>query len=591
MGQHRGRQGTRGVSKGPIIAVATVVVLVLAALGWFQLRDRISDQGTQAAQTCVEGKAVLDVTADPDISAQIGEFADRYNKTAPVVRDHCITVTVTAEPSATTTAALQAGGGKWTGTGPAPALWIPQSSRSVGALVDHPGLVNGQPKSVAESPVVLAAARHLAMALTARPIGWRDLPRMQSDPASLPPLGLPGWGGLRLAMPTGAGSDATGLAAEAVAADVAGAGTGPVTAEQAASAPVTTALATLGVGSAAIAGGAPANTADALKALAAQQKPADGPLHAVPATEQQVYAATSAGTALGEVVLTGATPVADHPAAILAAGWVDETRSRAAAQFVDFLRQPEQAETLRAAGFRVDGTAPAGTDAVRFAPIPSVLAPAPADVTRSLTRVVENPVTPRNSTVLLDISGSMSDNEGSSTRLRNTATALTTQVRTMPDDSNLGLWVYSKGLDGAKAYKVAVPTGPLAESVGGQPRRQALDTALSGLRPATATSTYASVEAAYTAAVKGFVADRPNSVLLITDGPNDDTSISSQQLLASIKDTAVDGKPVRVDVITIGENSDSATLRQLADQTGGTLVSVSSSDGAELGAAIGKLLA
>ncbi|WP_246098154.1 substrate-binding domain-containing protein [Rhodococcus spelaei] len=580
------------MSKGPIIAVVTVVVLVLAVLGWFQLRDRISDQGTQAAQTCVEGNAVLDVTADPDISAQISDFADRYNKTAPVVRDHCMTVSVTAEPSATTAAALEAGGGaQWAGTGPAPALWIPQSSRSVGVLVDHPGLVDGQPKSVAESPVILAASPLLAQALTITPTGWQDLPRLQSDPNSLPPLGLPGWGGLRLAMPTGAGSDATSLAAEAVAAGVSGAGTGPVTAQQAASAPVTAALSTLSLGSTAIAGGAPTTTADTLKTLAAQPTPATGPLHAVPSTEQQLYAATSAGAALGGVVLTGATPVADHPAAILAAQWVDETRSRAAAQFVDFLRQPEQADTLRGAGFRVDGTGPAGSEAVRFAPITSVLAPAPADVTRALTRVVQNPVAPRNSTVLLDISGSMSDNEGNSTRLRNTASALTAQVGVTPDYSNLGLWVYSKGLDGAKAYKVTVPTGPLAESIDGATRRQALDSTLNGLKPATATSTYASVEAAYAAAVKGFVAGRPNSILLITDGPNDDTSISSRQLLASIKDSAVDGKPVRVDVITIGENSDSATLRQLADQTGGTLVGVPSSDGPELSSAIGKLLA
>jgi hypothetical protein len=123
------------------------------------------------------------------------------------------------------------------------------------------------------------------------------------------------------------------------------------------------------------------------------------------------------------------------------------------------------------------------------------------------------------------------------------------------------------------------------------PRRQALDSALGGLKPATATSTYASVEAAYAAAVKGFVPGRPNSVLLITDGPNDDASISSRQLLASVRAGAVDGRPVRVDVITIGENSDSNTLRQLADQTGGTLLAVPSSNGPELGAAIGKLLA
>lgn len=591
MGQHRGASGSRGVSRGPVIAVVAVLLVILAVLGWMRLRDRISDQGTAAAQTCVEGDAVLDVTADPDIALPLGELARRYNDSAPVVRDHCISVTVTPAPGESVADALAAGDpARWTGPGPAPALWIPQSSQSLARVADRPGLVNGQPKSVASSPVVLAAPPALADTLAGLPTGWQDLAGLQSDPRSLDAAGLSGWGSLRLALPTGAGSEPTGLAAEAVAAAVSNAGTGPVTAEQAASTPVVAALSQLGIGSAALDGGPPATTADALAALGSQPHPAAGALHATPATEQQVYRATRSGAPLATLTPTGATPIADHPAAVLATGWVDETHSRAAAQFVEYLRQPEQVATLRDAGFRTEDGVPTGTDAVPFAPVATALQPSSGAVAATLTGVVTHPVAAANATVLLDVSGSMSTTEGGASRLRNTAAALTAQVARTPDYSGLGLWTYSRGLDGTKPYRVVVPTGPLTDPVAGVARRKALETALGGLTPATATSTYASVQAAYKAAVDGFVTGRPNSLLLITDGPNDDTSISSRQLLASIRDATVPGKPVPVNVIVIGENSDVATLRQLAEQTGGTAVTVPTSDGPELEQAVGKLL-
>ncbi|WFR71179.1 hypothetical protein P9209_18145 [Prescottella defluvii] len=108
MGQHRSDRRTRGVSKGPIIALVSVIVLVLGVVGWFQLRDHASSEGTAAAGACVEGDAVLHVTADPDIAPQIREFAARFSETRPVVRDHCVTVAVTDGASGTIAEALAA---------------------------------------------------------------------------------------------------------------------------------------------------------------------------------------------------------------------------------------------------------------------------------------------------------------------------------------------------------------------------------------------------------------------------------------------------------------------------------------------------
>ena len=80
------------------------------------------------------------------------------------------------------------------------------------------------------------------------------------------------------------------------------------------------------------------------------------------------------------------------------------------------------------------------------------------------------------------------------------------------DSADVGLRVFSSGLDGAEPWVEKVPTGPLSDQVGGQSRRQGLDGALAGLRPAAATHTYPSLQDAYGDAVAHYTAGRPNSV-------------------------------------------------------------------------------
>ncbi len=120
-------------------------------------------------------------------------------------------------------------------------------------------------------------------------------------------------------------------------------------------------------------------------------------------------------------------------------------------------------------------------------------------------------------------------------------------------------------------------------------RRQALDARLAKATPATGSSTYTSLEAAYKSAVDGYTPGRTNSVLLVTDGANDD-SVARADLLSAIAAASSTSKPVRIDVVTIGENPDLNTLQALADRTGGSLEKVTSSDGAALPTAISKLL-
>ncbi|EME22036.1 VWA domain-containing protein [Rhodococcus triatomae] len=564
MGFHRGDGERRGISRGPVIAVASVVVLVLAVVGWIQLRDRVFDQGVAAAQTCVEGEAVVDVAVDPEFADLVRTVADRYNDTGPVVRDHCIVVNVNPAPSDGVSAALATPGeAEWTGPGDPPALWIPQSSMSTGPLAANPGVIDGAPRSVAYSPVLLAVPDALRDGLKRARIGWQDLPRLQSDPESLPQLGLPGWGSLKLLVPPF--WDSSTLTGQAVAS--ATTGTVPLTAEAAASPDAQTALKALAAGSRI---GELSGTPDeALRDLGVQADHAAAPFHAVPVTAVQLASFDSSSVSGYSPV--GAAPVADHPAVILAAPWVDETRSRAAAQFSEYLRAGEQAAVFTDAGLTT--TPPEGS-----------LAPADAATAAAVLAPMTESFTPRSATILLDVSASMSRSDGSGTLLSNVSDGVTTVLDTLPDDTQVGLWLYSNGLNGSRPYRVAVGTAPLTET------RDDIGTALAATTPATATSTYRSVLAGYESAKTGHVNGSTNSVLLITDGPNDDTSMTSAQFLEAVTSATDPDRHVQVDVIMIGDNSDRATLHQLSAITGGTLIAVPNASGPEFGSAVTRML-
>lgn len=586
VGEHRGEGGVRGVSKGPLIVIVLVVLLVAAVLGWFQLRERIDKQAEQAAGMCVEGESVLYVTAEPDIAPVVETLAKKFSDTDPVIRDRCVRVEVASAQARAVGNALSAGPDEpWDdgSLGPRPNLWIPGGSAALEAL-ERPDIVAGEPESIAATPIVLAVPRVVAAALSERPTGWHDLPALQSTPTSLEDRGLPGWGSLRLALPIGPDSAPTGMAVQAVAAAVAGAQAGPVTAEQVDSGAIRTAVTTL-------ARNAPAReptdttTADSLTDMIEHAEDAGAAVHAVPATEQQIYHTLSEDefARVDAFLPSGATPVADHPAAIITDS--DETQSRAAAQLVEFLGAPENAQLIADAGFRVPGTTLPTDTSLEFSDLGTPLVPADRQAAEELDHIVTNPIADRATTILLDESRSMADQEGADTRLGNTTSALAAHIGETPDTSSVGLWVYSQDLGDDTPYRAAVRTGPLSED----DRRQALTDALDAAQPATGSWTYASLTAAYQDAVENYVPGRTNSILLITDGVDDQEGSTRTELLSAIAEASDDSTPVQVDVITIGENPNASTFGAVAERTGGTVRGVDSSDGPALAEAITEL--
>ncbi|MEU7218358.1 VWA domain-containing protein [Nocardia iowensis] len=553
MGTHRSGTRSRGVSKGPVIAVVAIVLLVAGVVAWFQLRDRAADEDSAAAAECVSGPATLYVTADPDIATQVRAAADRYNATKPRVRDHCAQVVVTAQPSAAIVAAFT-DNKPWDQTlGPQPVLWIPDSTRSIESM-RVPGIIEGTPAPIAASPIVLAVPDELRGALEQAKVGWADLPRLQQG--SLDDVGLSGWGGLRMALPPG---DATLAAAAAVGSAVSGAE--PLSEQAAQSGQAISAIS----GLAADAPDAP-DTAAAFGIIAGA--PQSATVHAVAATEQQVK--TQAGLTVFRPA--GAAPIAEHPAALMSGPWVDKTQNLIGGLFADFLRAPEQAQAFIAAGF----TAP-----------PAATTPTPPRAALDKVRAtLANPVLGVQSTVLVDVSASMSTTDGSMTRLANVVAALNSTMTVMPPEFGLGVWTFGKNLDGTTPYKVQAATAQLTNE-----QRTKVSTALNAiraddLRPDQA---YPSLIAAYKNAIAGYKPGRTNSVLLITDGPDDDSTVTGAKL-ASDMTAAIDrDHPVRVDIIVIG-GTGTQTLQSISQQTGGTYTRVATSDDIKFGSAVVQAL-
>ncbi|WP_328712988.1 VWA domain-containing protein [Nocardia salmonicida] len=552
MGTHRNGTSSRSISKGPVIAASVLVLVIVAVFAWFQLSDRADSTDVAAAAECVEGAASLDVTVDPAIAGPVRAAAERYNASKPRVRDHCARVEVSARPSTAVGAGLADVAAWDPALGPKPGLWIADSSRSV-ELVRVPGLIEGTPASIATSPIVLAVPDALRQALEQHQIAWADLPRLQQG--SLDEVGLTGWGGLRMALPAG---DATIAAAAAIGSSVSG--TEPLTEQAAGSGQVVAAISGLAADAQ-----APADLTTAMSAISAN--PTDDEVHAVAATQQQL--GTGGLTAFRPI---GTAPLADYPAALVSGPWVDKTQNLIASRFIDFLRAPAQAAALATEGFGpAIGSAPANPVRAALAKVQSTLA---------------NPVLGVNATVLLDVSSSMGTAEGSTTRLSNAIAAVASTLQVMPPDFGLGLWTFGKNIDGTTPYKAQVATDLLTDA-----QRNAVGSAVTAVKPSqlTADQAYPSLLAAYRAAVAGYSPGRTNSILLITDGPDDDSTLTGTALVEQITAATTSSKPIRIDVVVIGGQG-TQTLQTLADQTGGTYTRMPASNDLGFGTAVVKAL-
>lgn len=574
-GSHRAiTPGRRGLSVGVIVALISVVVIVGAVILWRFFGDALSSRSDTAAARCVEGEVAVAVVVDPSITEPVTALAQRYNDTAEPVGDKCVKVNVTAGDSDRVFNGLS---GDWPGDlGQRPALWIPASSASEARLEAKTGpRTVSDSRSLVTSPVVLATSPQLVDALKDQ--NWGTLPRLQTDPAGLDGLGLQGWGGLRLALPLGQDSDASYLAAEAIAAESAPAGSPP--------------SAGLGAVSTLMAA-APklddANAGTALDALVGADNAATAPVHAVVTTEQGLFQKAAglpdAKTKLAAWLPPGPTAVADFPTVLLSGDWLAQEQVSAASEFARFMRKPDQLAEFAKAGFRVDGQQPPASDVVDFGPIGTPVDLGDNALRATIADTLASPAESPTVTVMLD--QSMPTDEGGKARLSNVVDALKARLQALPPDSGVGLWTFD-GVSG----RSEVPLGALTDQVDGRSRSAALTAALDEQSPSNGGAvSFTTLRLVYTDASAKYRQGQKNSVLVITAGPHTDQSLGADGLRQYISGAFNQATPVAVNVIDFGDDPDRSTWEAVSATTGGTYQNLSSSSGPELASAIAAMM-
>ncbi|OBG82291.1 hypothetical protein A5699_06730 [Mycobacterium sp. E802] len=574
-GSHRAVQtGRRGVSVGVIVALVTVVAVVGAMILWKFFGDVLADRSDAAAARCVDGELGIAVIADPTISTYVESLANSYNESVSPVGDRCVKVRV---QSAESDRVVSGFANAWPSElGDRPALWIPASSIAEARLEATAGAKTvSDSRSLVTSPVLLAVRPQLKDALAQQ--SWATLPQLQSSPAAMNALKLPGWGTLKLALPTRSNGDAAYLAAEAVAAATAPSG-----------APPTSGMS--GVNS--LLGGQPKldNTelGTALDALIDASDPATAPVHAVATTEQQLFQRGStlddAKSTLAGWVPPGPTATADYPAVLLAGDWLENEQVTAASEFARFLRKPEQLAELAKAGFRAEGTTPPSSDVTDFSELAAPLSVGDNTMRVTLANATATPSESRAVTIMLD--QSMPTEEGGKSRLANVVAVLDSRLKALPDTSAVGLWTF----DGTEG-RSEVSMGPLAEPVSGQRRSDAL---ISTLDEQSASGggavSFTTLRLVYNEALAKYREGQANSILVITTGPHTDQSLDGAGLQEFIRGAFDPAKPVAVNVIDFGGGSDRATWEAVAQASSGTYQHVTSSASPELATAVNTLL-
>ncbi|OBK78737.1 hypothetical protein [Mycobacterium sp. 1274761.0] len=574
-GSHRAVQtGRRGVSWGVIGALIAVVVVVAAFILWRFFGDALSDRSTLASARCVDGQKAVPVVADQSIADAISSLAKKFNETANPVGDSCVALDVKPADSDQVVNGFV---GSWpAGLGERPALWIPGSSVSQARLEAVAGeQAVDDSRSLVTSPVVLVVRPQLKNVLAQQ--NWGTLPGLQSNPNSLNDLNMPGWGSLRLALPRSGNSDASYLAAEAVAAASAPAGAAP----------------TAGTGAVNTLMSAQPKLADttaktAMDALLTANDPAAAPVHAVVTTEQQLYQRSTSLPDAKNVVASwlppGPTAIADYPTVLLKGSWLSQEQVAAASEFSRFLRKPEQLTELAKLGFRTEGGDMPKSDVTNFAPVSAPLSVGDSAMRATLANALTAPAGNPAVTIMLD--QSMNNQEGGKTRLANVVAALGARLQAMPPTAAVGLWTFD-GVEG----RPEVTTGPLSDPVDGKPRSAALAAALDQQTASGGGAvSFTTLRMIYDEALAKYRQGQTNSILVITAGPHTDQTLDGGGLQDYVRRTVDPARPIAINVIDFGTDSDRAAWEAVAQASGGRYQNLSTSDSPDLTTAITTFL-
>lgn len=511
----RRQQRSRGFGLPKWIALA-VVALLLGGLGFFayeKLSERCGDVRTVA------------ISADPAITPAVSKAIDG----AGAKELGCAKFTVTAKPSATTAATIGKPGG-------APALWLPDSSlwlarqmRATGTALDSAS------QSVARTPIVVATKPGQTPTFDS----WLSVLKQP---------------GLRIGNPledSVSAGPVLGALAEA---------------EQGKSDPNAITAALVPVAQAQLTNTKQSSVQERLEEVAKT-----GGLAV--STEQQLldYNAKHPDTTLAAVVPATGAPTLNYPIAVTEpANDRHADAKRSGEVLAERLSGDRGKEALAAAGFRGPDFAPLQGNGVG-----AVEALTVNDLTAFDTAMRRYAVLalPSRMLAVLDVSGSMKFSAGPTTRVGLLSQAIDNGLPLFPENAQIGLWAFSidKGGPG-QDWKELLPIRTLSEKVGDKTHRQLLADEGHGLDALVGggTGLYDTTLAAFRKVQSTYDPHYINSVVIITDGSNEDPNgLSLEQLLATLKKEQDPARPVVLITLGITEDADAAVLKQISDATPG----------------------
>jgi Ca-activated chloride channel family protein len=566
-------------SRWPIVvAVFAIVVASGAYAGIYVTRA-----GQATADPCTDGTRTVTVGADPTAAWWMSDLAATYNAAHHHISSLCVLLDVSPLPLDKAMQALQAT--PYPGGGAPPEIWLPTSTTSVELLRDRPtskAVLPARVPSIASSPLVLAAPAEALAAIRApqgSALQFSDYLNLARDDAGWSRLGRPGWGPVRFSSADPHGSDTGVSLIQAVATTSAG-----VPLDQTTARTFSDTAALAGLLSFVRVLARTSNDPDQLFDAAGDMASGTAIIKSfglIVATEQQVYRYNQVG---GRVPLKAAYPfggtyASNFPVVTLNGSWVDGFAHQAGADFTTWARSAQAQAKLAEYGLRRPEGDLGRLDAARNGLATGRIAPKPASpegvsTARGLWNLFNRPT---SVLVVCDTSGSMAEpvpGTGKS-RLDLVRQAMSRALSAFQPQDHVGLWEFSTRLAGDTDYRTVVPLGRMAALVGNQTRGQALRAGFSTLRPHAATGLYDTVLASYRYAKQNYLDGGFNTVVLLTDGQNEDAGgISLATLMAQLTRLRDPHLPVHLIILAVGDQTDPATLTKISKAAdGATFVS------------------
>jgi len=527
------------------IVAAVAVVGVVASGVFLWVGGYLNPLFAAADAGCADSERIV-IVADTTIAPALTDIAEDFDAAS----ETCVQTKITSQDSADTSAVLASGGLDADAWIPESVVWVDRMSATAASLGQTPPEVEVG-EAVAATPVVFAAPATKAAQIASEPVTWSRV------------LG----GGMPTILPDPEASS-TSLA-----------GLLALRGHSSPDDPRQFAGAMIELGKS-----IPASTGAAFAALAAVQQPSVvitseaqvAAYNLEDPSETLVAAYPADGTVLVDYPFVRLPARADAGKASTADGAASATQTRAelltafaaAARdatdrlAADGFRAPDGAGTIDVAGLAAEGPVGAATELDAAAQLEILRAWAVLTLRSRMLAVI-------------DVSGSMEEPaESGLRRIDIFQQAAIGAMEKFSGEVEMGVWVFSTARNGDLDWEDLSPIAPLAD--------QAHKAEIAGIiqslpaRLGGATGLYDTTLAAVQRVRESYDPEKVNSVLLITDGRNEDENgIDLDTLLAELAKIDDPTKPVPVIMIGFGPDTDLAAMQQIAQATKGAAYSAS----------------